>query len=466
MIPTAAAGIPARHVPGGLFLSRCRRFLPLLMLPLPAAPLQAAERPNIVVILADDLGSEALGCYGGRTFLGRQNAELGPVKTPCLDALAREGMLFRWCFATPVCSPSRAQLLTGRYNHRIGFPDIQGRSGAVAQLDPRAHPTVAMRLREAGYATGVVGKWHIGPAGTAQDTPTSPERDTDHAHPRACGFERQCVFGAPHLRIYGKPVAGAYTPDVFQAWALRFIEEQAARKRPFFLYYASPLPHFPYWPTPLNPDGPTIGEGKLGEMYGDMRNFPFLVEYLDGQVGELVARLDAAGLTRNTLVIFAGDNGTPPWLHTRMADGTTIAWGKGTMKDTGSRVPLIARWPGVVAAGSECDGLVDFSDLMPTLLDLAGVKPEAEVDGLSFSRTLRDRAPAPRTWVHSLFKEEWFVRDGGWKLRENGALFDVSGSPMTERLVAPADETDASRAARARLGAVADRLHPATPAGR
>ena len=424
----------------------------------------AAERPNIVIILADDLGAEALGCYGGRTFVTQRGARLGPVKTPHLDEMAKDGMLFRWCFATPVCSPSRAQLLTGKYNHRIGFPDIQGRSGAVTQLDPRAHPTVATRLKEAGYATAVVGKWHIGPAGNAKDTPTSPYRDTAYAHPRDCGFDRQCVFGEPHLRTYGKPIAGEYTPDVLHAWALTFIEEQAKQKRPFFLYYSSPLPHFPYWPTPLNPNGPHTGEGKFGELYGDMSNFPFLVEYLDKQVGELVAKIDALGLGENTLVLFAGDNGTPPWLHTTMADGTTIAWGKGTMKDTGSRVPLIARWPGVVAPGSECDGLVDFSDVLPTLLELSGVHPPT-VDGISFAKVLRERAPSSREWVHCSHKGEWFVRDARWKLRENGDLYDVSASPLTERKASPTADIDDSRAARTNLEAVAEGLHPADSRG-
>lgn len=440
-----------------------RRLLPSVIILLSASFLRlvpAADRPNIIFILADDLGAEAVGCYGGRTFVTQQAAELGPVTTPHIDALAREGMLFRWCFATPVCSPSRAQLLTGKYNHRIGFPDIQGRSGAVHALDPEAHPTLAMRLSDAGYTTAVVGKWHLGPAGKAKDTPTSPDRDTDHAHPRACGFVRQCVFGEPHLRTYGKPVAGEYTPDVLQAWARRFIEEQAEKKQPFFLYYASPLPHFPYWPTPLNPDGPYVGDGPMGRMYGDMSNFPHLVEYLDRQVGELVAAIDALGLKNDTLVLFAGDNGTPPWLHTRMADGTTIAWGKGTMKDTGSRVPLVARWPGVVAAGSECGGLVDFSDVMPTLLSLAGAEPPAAIDGISFADVLRGRAASSREWVHSLFKNEWFVRDGRWKLRENGDLYHVSGSPLEETLVAPSDDTDPSREARRRLREAANRLHP------
>jgi len=300
----------------------------------------------------------------------------------------------------------------------------------------------------------------------ADDTPVTPDRDTDHAHPRDCGFERQCVFGQPHLRTYGKPVAGEYMPDVLQAWALKFIKEQAAKEQPFFLYYASPLPHFPYWPTPLNPDGRYVGEGKMGEMYGDASNFPYLIEYLDKQVGELVATLDAVGVGRETLVLFAGDNGTPQWLHTRMADGSTIAWGKGTMKDTGSRVPLIARWPSAVAAGAECDGLVDFSDVMPTLLELAGAPPQTALDGISFASVLRGEAASSREWVHSLLKGEWFVRDARWKLRENGDLYNVSASPGQETRVDPSADTDASRTARSRLQAIAAALHHANYPGR
>ncbi len=138
-----------------------------------------SARPNIVVILADDLGAETLGCYGGAHFRGDEGRRLGPVLTPNIDALARQGMRFERCFATPVCSPSRAELLTGKYNFRTGFTDILGRNGATRSLDARAHPTLPARLQAAGYVTAAVGKWHLGPMPGQDVVPASAATDTD-----------------------------------------------------------------------------------------------------------------------------------------------------------------------------------------------------------------------------------------------------------------------------------------------
>ncbi len=426
------------------------------------APCIGAEvrAPNVVLILADDLGMEALGCYGGRRFLADRNRVLGEVKTPHLDALAAGGMRFSSCFATPVCSPSRAELLTGKYNFRIGFQDILGRKGAARELDAASHPTLAQRLKEAGYVTAAVGKWHIGPAGGEKAVPTSADRDTDAAHVRACGFDRQCMFGGAHLREYGEPVEGQYTPDILQEWAFRFLASRRGQPEPFFLYYASPLPHFPYWPTPLNPDGPRGSADKIGQLHGDMANFPYLVQYLDQQVGALLAKLEELGLRENTFILFAGDNGTPNWMITEMADGGRISWGKGKMTDTGAWVPFLASWPGVIAPGSVYGGLTDFSDLLPTVLELAGRPVPQGLDGVSFARQLKGGPGPHRDWVHALYVDQYYVRDAAWKLRENGDLYDVRGSPYQETLVAGALETDEARAARSRLQAVLDRLHP------
>jgi arylsulfatase A-like enzyme len=133
------------------------------------------SKPNIIFILADDLGFETLGCYGGKTY--KQNGKvLGAVKTPNLDAMAKNGMLFKTCFATPVCSPARSEVLTGKYNFRTGFPSITGMDGAVKRLDSKAHPTVAMQLKESGYDTTVVGKWHLGPPESMKETRPRPKK--------------------------------------------------------------------------------------------------------------------------------------------------------------------------------------------------------------------------------------------------------------------------------------------------
>jgi len=412
----------------------------------------AADRPNIVVILADDLGTESLGCYGAASF-----KDLGPAKTPNLDAMAKAGMRFTRCFATPVCSPARSELLTGKYNFRTGFIDIAGRNGAVAALDPKAHPTIPVLLKSAGYVTAVAGKWHLGPPDSMMEIPKTSEADTDYPHPRECGFDRQCILGGAHLNIYGEPKPGIYTPDILQKWVLNFLESRKGKKEPFFLYYPSPIPHDPYLPTPLNPDGPRK------EKRGDNMNYPYLVEYLDRQVGEVVKKLKDLGLAENTVVFFTADNGSSKRIATVMGDGRIIPGGKGSLLDTGSWVPLIAQWPGRIQAGSTDDNLVDFSDILPTCLDLAGAPVPGGIDGVSFAPQLLGKPCKAREWVHTLIVDKYFVRDSKWKLRENGVLYDVSGAPDTELPVDPRNDTPESKAARARLQAVMNQLHPSGP---
>lgn len=409
-----------------------------------------APRPNIIFILADDVGFEALGCYGGVTYKG-----LGPVKTPNLDAMAKGGMLFKYCFACPVCSPARSEALAGKYNFRVGFPRIMGKPGVVERLDPKAHPTVALRLKEAGYVTAVVGKWHVGPPFTkgheVEEIPKSAEVDTDYPHPRECGFDRQCLFSGGHLNTYGEPKPGKYTPELLQKWTLNFIESRKGKSEPFFIYYPSPIPHGPLYPTPLNPDGVA---GK-----SDNKNFPYLVEYLDRQVGEILAKLKELGMSENTLVMFAGDNGTYA-VTTQMRDGREVVGGKSKPLDTGAWVPLLASWPGTIKTGSVYDGLVDFTDILPTCLELAGLTPHASVDGVSFAPQLEGKPGMPRAAVFVLGGDRWYAREHNWKLNNAGKLFDVSDSPYVEALVEPENDTPESKAARIRLRAVLDKLNP------
>lgn len=419
-------------------------------LALPAAPTANVLRPNIIFILADDLGFEDLGCYGGVNYKG-----LGAVRTPNLDTMAKEGMLFKYCFACPVCSPSRSELLTGKYNFRTGFRRILGSPGVPDQLDFVEHPTVATRLKAAGYVTAVVGKWHIGPPCTKgvenEEIPTTTEADTDYPHPRECGFDRQCIFSGGHLNRYGEPKSGSYTPELLQKWALKFLASRKGQPEPFFMYYASPIPHIPLYATPLNPDGSTAKS--------DLKNYPYLIEYLDKQVGELLEKLTELGLRENTLVMFAGDNGSYK-VTTQMRDGREITGGKGTPLDTGSWVPLLASWPGGIPSGSVYHGMVDFTDILPTCLELAGSKATDTLDGISFAPQLQGKPGTPREWSFSLGWNRWYARDAKWKLRESGKLYDVGDSPYVEALVNPENDTPESKAARIRLQAVLDKINP------
>lgn len=430
-----------------------RAFFPLgILLLAPLAALQAADaprKPNIVLILADDLGAESIGCYGGTSFKG-----LGSVLTPNLDAMAKEGMRFTTCFATPVCSPARSELLTGKYNFRTGFIDIAGRGGAVSSLDAKAHPTLAAKLQAAGYVTAVVGKWHLGSPDSMREIPATSTADTTYPHPRECGFERQCIFGGAHLERYGEPTPDSYTPARLQDWVLRFLDNRKDKPEPFFLYYASPIPHDPILPTPLNPGG-TRGKNKRG----DPKNYPFLIEYLDKQVGEIRQTLRKLGMAENTVVMFSGDNGTFRQITTVLRDGREIQGGKGSMLDTGSQVPLLVSWPGIVKAGTVHNGLVDFTDIMPTCLELAAAPVPQGLDGISFAPLLQGQPDKLRQWTHSLLLGKYFVRDASWKLRENGELYDVRKSPYVETLVLPANDTRESKGALARLHAVMDGLH-------
>ena len=442
--------------------------------------LEAAEvppRPNIIFVLADDLGFETLGCYGGVSYEGSaKHQAFGPVQTPNLDTLAKTGMRFGHCFCEPVCSPSRAEFITGQYNFHSGFVSIAGRYGSPHTLDERAHPTVAASLKAAGYVTAITGKWHLGKwdgldkavQEKTQGIPATPDVDTDFPHIRACGFDRQFVFSGSRLEEYGPPTPAGYVPARFHNWALRFLDSRKGKSEPFFLYYPSPIPHVPLMPTPLNPD-----QKEQGNI-----NFPSAVRYLDWQVGDLIRKLEEIGARENTLLIFSGDNGTCN-ISTKMRDGSTVVGGKATMLDTGSWVPMIASWPAKMTAGSVYDGLVQFPDLMPTFLELAGAKLPAGLDGISFAAQLQGKPGTPREWVHVLHASEvekkagkkkksdkpdvkisYFVRDATWKLRENGELYDMSRSPYTEALVKPENDTFESKAARERLQAVLRKLHP------
>jgi arylsulfatase A len=413
-----------------------KHLLPLALVWLFAASGAAAAaetpRPNIIFVLADDLGIDGVSCYGPDAH-----------QTPHIDSLAASGLRFTTCYAAPLCGPSRCLLMTGRYAFRAGGLTNQSwRSGGPGARAADEHP-IARLMKQAGYATGEAGKWR-----QVGESPRDWGFDEYLTDDTAGGWYWQTRYNK-NGNALNLP-AGAYGPDVIQDFTFDFIRRH--REQPFFFYYAMHLVHKP---TQRTPD--TVpGTSAINKLYDDN------IRYMDKQLGALIAELERLGLRKNTLVVFSGDNGTaagyPSAIHGRMVNG----W-KGSMLEGGSRVPFIASWPAVTPAGRVLDDIVSFADPYATFAELAGVKPPAgfKTDGQSLASQLRGQPGTPRAWAYVQLGAHWYVREPGFKLNDAGNLYDMSDAPFVEKLVAPAADTEASKAARKRLAAALAELNPA-----
>jgi arylsulfatase A len=399
----------------------------LFLTALGASPVEAADaKPNIVFILADDIGINGVGCYSSDRFKG---------KTPNIDALAASGLRFEQCYSQPTCNPSRCLLMTGRYNFRTGNkPSF------------KSEPSVAKVLKQAGYATGMAGKWR-----QMRDTPRDWGFDEYLTDPEASGYYWESAYTK---NGQGVTTPGPiYYPDACLEFAVDFFKQH--REGPFFFYYPTHLIHNPIVRTPDSKPGTKDPDA----LYEDN------VAYLDREVGRLVAALDALGLRERTIIVFAGDNGTAKYGHAKgTIGGRQINGMKATMLEGGSRVPLIVNWRGTVAANRVLKDLVDFSDFLPTFAELAGASAPRGVtlDGRSFAPQLRGERGSPREWVYVQHNTaaEWYVREQGWKLTHKGELFDMTDAPFVEKPVAKESASEAATAARRRLQAVLDELKP------
>jgi arylsulfatase A len=383
----------------------------------PPRPERRGSRgPNFLIFLADDLGRECLGCYGGTSYA-----------TPRLDALARAGLRFERCFSMPQCHPTRVALLTGRYPFRAN-----ARWGRL----PDDEVTFAHVLAGAGYATAVSGKWQLAKLKKQPD------------HPARAGFQTSCCWGWHEGSRYWEPLIwqdgvrrddlrDRYGPDVHTEFLIDFMARE--REGPFLAYYPMTLPHL-------------SSAGADGAPGAKRTSYPELVEEMDRQVGRTLDALAGLGLARSTVVLFAADNGAPRGITSELA-GRRIPGGKATLTDAGTHVPLLANGPGI-APGGVCPDLVDVSDFLPTLAALAGVELPAGVslDGRSFAPQLRGEPGQPRDWVYGGdHRGRSFLRDRRWKLTNSGALYDVERDPDELAAIAPGHDTPESAAARARL---------------
>jgi arylsulfatase A len=394
--------------------------------------LTAATKPNIVLILADDLGLDGVSCYGSDKH-----------KTPAIDKLAASGMRFETCYAAPLCGPSRCLLMSGRYAFRTGGITNQSwRPNGPGAKSADENP-VAKLLKQAGYATGMAGKWRqIG------ETPRDWGFDEYLTDQTAGGW-----YWQNNLQKHDGPVtthAGTYAPEKVHEFAIDFINRH--KEKPFFFYYAMHHVHGPILRTPDTADGTKSADA----LYEDN------LRYMDKQVDAVVAELEKLKLRENTLVIFTGDNGTaltfPSTIGGRMINGK-----KASMLEGGSRVPFIASWPGTTPAGKVCKDIVSFADPHATFVELAGgnLPSGMKFDGQSIAAQLRGETGKPREWAYVQLGGKWFVRNAGFKMDHDGGLFDMSDAPFVEKPVAPTADSDSSKAARARLAAVLAELNPA-----
>lgn len=388
--------------------------------------------PNIVLIMADDMGYECVGANGGTSYA-----------TPHIDRLAETGIRFEHCYSNPACTPSRVQIMTGRYNSYNYTRFAQLKRGAT---------TFAHLLKDAGYATCIAGKWQLGQTRdapqhfgfqesllwqhTRSNFSNATKTDTRYENPQ---LERNGVKEDYHK--------GEFGPDLMVDFIGEFIE--AHKAEPFLVYYPMLLPHSPFVPNPdsedWNPRSPGAKRGSMDPAY-----FDDMVRYTDKMVGRVMAQIEAAGLTDQTYIFFTTDNGslgnTESQLH-----GKGVRGGKGQTTNAGTHVPLVVTGPGV-GQGMVSNDLVDFTDFLSTFCEIAGVtpRPAEKFNGRSFLPQLKGESSGSRDFIYNWYqipnfmKQRYpdiqdmsFARNQRYKLYRSGAFYDLKHdvleqNPLTE----------------------------------
>ncbi|WP_127586282.1 arylsulfatase [Paenibacillus koleovorans] len=398
-------------------------------------PKNSRLRPNIIFILADDLGFGDLGCYGQSL-----------IRTPNLDRMAEEGMRFtRHYSGGPVCGPSRACLMTGRHQ---GSGYIKGNPVQGNDIPFRPEDTtLAEVLQRAGYETACIGKWGLGKGGTS-GFPTAKGFDYFYgydSHKAAHDYYPATLWRNESL-VDVPP--GAYSHDLFTEEALAWLRR--GRVQPFMLYLAYTIPHSPYNP----PDSEPYSDMEWPESY---RNYAAMITRMDRDIGKLQHALRELGIDENTLVVFASDNGPgseyTPEIREMVKFFRSAGPYRGMKRDVydgGIHVPMLVRWPGVVQAGAVSEHVCGFQDFLPTLAELAGAEVPTAVDGLSMAPTwlgLEDRRQAVHEELYWEFISMGAVRKGrqsaidvrtGWKVVRYGS----QGAPELYRLTDDESESN------------------------
>ena len=392
----------------------------------------AAKKPNVVLIMADDMGYECVGANGSSFY-----------STPNLDRLAAGGMRFEHAYSQPICTPSRVKIMTGRSNGRNYV-----RFGYL-------HPdeiTFGNVLKKAGYKTCVAGKWQL---------------EGGFDGPTGFGFDEYCLwqltrmkkdkpprYANPGLEINGeeKDFPGKYGPDLVSDFLIDFIKRN--KDESFFAYYPMILPHWPFQPTPDSKDWDPNETRDWPREKWNRPHFRDMVTYVDKMVGKIDAALGELGIREDTLLMFTCDNGTYTGISSPFGEGE-IKGGKGSTRDAGTHVPFIASWPGTIKPGQVSQQLIDFSDVLPTIAELGGASlPEdRSIDGRSFLSLLRGEQNDAREWVYCWYernarnpqKIRRFARNQTWKLYHDGRLYNVPDDTLEENALS-ADKVDSTLA--------------------
>ncbi|MCD6347342.1 MAG: arylsulfatase [Bacteroidales bacterium] len=421
------------------------------------------EQPNIIYFLADDMGYGELGSYGQEK-----------IETPQIDQLAKMGMRFTDHYAgSAVCAPSRCILLTGKHgghafirgNHEWGErgpvwdmaksvndPNLEGQY----PMDP-AEVTIAEKLKEAGYKTGMIGKWGLG-GPLSESVPNTQgfdffcgyncQRQAHTYYPKFLWLNDKKIWLDNKLVVPGTKLAkGAdpldpasyadytlkqYSPDIMYEQAIKFIESTG--DQPFFLYYATTIPHAAI-------QAPAEWVDKYVEKFGDEEpylgnkgyfphryphaGYAAMIGYLDNHVGQVIQKLKDLGKYENTIIMFTSDNGPTynggtdsPWFNSGGPFNESYGWGKGFLHEGGIRVPMIASWPNHIEPGSTSDHISAFYDVLPTLCEIAGIDPGTATDGISFLPTLLNKKQKEHDymfWEFPEYRGQQAVRIGKWK---------------------------------------------------
>ncbi len=404
------------------------------------------QKPNIIFILADDLGIGSVSSYGADNF-----------KTPNIDKLAESGIRFEHCYASPLCGPSRALLMTGRYGFRTGVTDNPDRLESSEIMMPKV-------LKQAGYVTAQAGKWSQFPL-----------------QPSDWGFDEYLRFEGSGQYWSYQPLGKTYTlngekvplkeneylPDRMHNFVVDFIEHH--QDQPFYIYYSLSQVHGKVPSTSVNgvkqaqllptPDS-APGTTEQNKLYQDN------VAYMDKLVGKLIAELNRLKLREKTIIIFAGDNGTVATFKEfcTINGGKQLSGSKHTMRECGALVPMMVSWPGKTPAGKVSQNLVSFCDFFPTLAELAGAQlPQGvKIDGKPFTPIFYGQMNADwlRDWIFVMLGNEWYARELNWKLNQSGELLSMTNAPFAEPIISAETKESDALAARKRLQTVLDQLNP------